>query len=312
MTEFLPGQGTQSHWRTQIHNQLRLLSLLVLPSKNRAHILYEIMSTGNLLNEKSLFLNYGYWRDSPETLDAACEAMAKLVAETARVSRGDRVLDVGFGFGDQDMYWMKHFEPRQIVGLNVTEMQVDIARRRVAERGLSDRIDLRVGSATEIGFEPASFDKVLAVECAFHFQTRERFLEEAFRVLRPGGRIAMADMTVFPFEGPPTVATKLSHFMVRSLQQICKENMVSRHVLRDMMTRIGFQDVEITVIHDDVVMPFSRYIVKRVQDDEIKRRLPAFSRALTLKGAQVTLEGKHPERGLEYVLISATKPLAAA
>jgi len=52
---------------------------------------------------------------------------------------------------------------------------------------LGDRLDLRVGSATSTPFADGSFDRVVALESALRFDTRRKFFEEAFRVLRPGG-----------------------------------------------------------------------------------------------------------------------------
>lgn len=100
--------------------------------------------------------------------------MACLVAETAAMGPQDDVVDVGFGFAEQDTLWIERFAPRHITGLNVTRSQVRVARERVRSRGLADRIDLREGSATAMPLAAASCDIVTALECAFHFDTRER------------------------------------------------------------------------------------------------------------------------------------------
>ena len=148
--------------------------------------IYELLSTGSA-TEQGLYLNLGYWQRAT-SIDEASQDLARLVAGTARMGPGDSVLDCGFGFGDQDILWAQSFRPDRIAGLNITPSQVALARRRVAEAGLADRIDLREGSATAIPFALESFDVVVALECAFHFHTRVRFFQEAWRVLSPGGR----------------------------------------------------------------------------------------------------------------------------
>lgn len=142
---------------------------------------------------KPLWMNLGYWKQA-KTYPEAGAALAAYLGDAARLGPGDEVLDVGFGFGEQDIFWVKHYDVEKIHGINITPLHVEVGGKRVEAHRLSARIDLQLGSATEIPFPDNRFDKVLALECAFHFQTREKFFQEAFRVLRPGGLLATADM----------------------------------------------------------------------------------------------------------------------
>lgn len=135
--------------------------------------IYNLVST-QAFTEEGLYLNLGYWKNA-QTIDQACEAMVSLVAETAAMGPSDDVVDVGFGFAQQDILWVERFAPRHITGLNLTPSQVRIARRRVDRRGMNDRIKLLEGSATDMRLSASSCDVVTAVESAFHFATRERF-----------------------------------------------------------------------------------------------------------------------------------------
>src|SRR5262249_16324437 len=120
-------------WLKRVHEYLLFASFLFNPSRRRANVIYELVSTRNYLTSRTLFRNIGYWKHKPATLDDACEALAHLAGEAAQLGPDDRVLDAGFGFADQDMYWVEHFAPQRVVGVNVTRTQVEVARRRIAE-----------------------------------------------------------------------------------------------------------------------------------------------------------------------------------
>lgn len=80
-----------------------------------------------------------------------------------------------------------------IVGIDAARDRVE--RARAASWARDDaNVRFDVADACALPFADATFDRVVCVEAAFHFPSRMRFLEEAHRVLRPGGRVALTDI----------------------------------------------------------------------------------------------------------------------
>jgi ubiquinone/menaquinone biosynthesis C-methylase UbiE len=258
------------------------------------------------MSGRGLYLNLGYWKDAAG-MDEACEALALLVGERAGIAPGDRVLDVGFGFAEQDMLWADRFRPAKIVGVNITPSQVEAARRRVAERGYADRIELQEGDAVALPFPDASFDRVVGVECAFHFHTRERFLAEARRVLRPGGRLALADVIAAP---PPRGALRrffqwYAWQTFRTQYDLPRENVVRRDRYAEQLREAGFADAAVESISEHVYPGFHRCLAK---DPSVLQRFHLLAR-LPYKMA-LPMDPSFVYGAFDYVLATADAPAA--
>lgn len=139
------------------------------------------------------FVHWGYWEDpSRATLDPGefKDAMDRLndeVLAAAGLADGQAVLDAGCGFGGTLAAVFDEFASCALTGLNIDDRQLAYAREAVPGARFVQ------GDACALPFADASFDRVLAVECIFHFPSRAKFLKEAARVLKPGGRIALSD-----------------------------------------------------------------------------------------------------------------------
>lgn len=258
------------------------------------------------LGEESRYVNLGYWRKKPATLDKACEALAALVGEAAGLGPGDIVLDAGCGVGEPDVFWARRFGPRRIVGINLAAGQVAQARRRVADLGLGDRIKIRAGSATEIPFKTASFDKVVALESALHFDSRVDFFAAAWRVLRGGGRLVTTDILPLA-DRRGGLTDRLSEALAALVWGIPWVNLYPRRVYADRLRAAGFEDVVVTSIRDHVFAPFNRYLAGRLREPRVLSR---FDPMFAAYWQAIVATGGAAFQGWDYVLAMACKPAA--
>ncbi|HEV3377113.1 MAG TPA: cyclopropane-fatty-acyl-phospholipid synthase family protein [Thermoleophilaceae bacterium] len=122
------------------------------------------------------------------TLDEAQEAKLELVCTKLDLKEGERVLDVGCGWGSFAMHAASRHGVR-VLGITLSEPQARLARERVAERGLGDRVEIRVADYRELEAEP--FDAIASIGMVEHVGSTQIdvYAERLARLLKPGGRL---------------------------------------------------------------------------------------------------------------------------
>jgi len=109
---------------------------------------------------------------------------------------GRRYLDVGCGTGDIAMEILRRSPGSEVIGIDPSHRMLDLAAERARRAGLSDGLALRVGDATELAFPDASFAGVVTAFCIRNITRRARALAQMRRVLAPGGRLVILELTV--------------------------------------------------------------------------------------------------------------------
>ena len=102
-------------------------------------------------------------------------------------SAGARVLEIGVGMGSDFVRWLR--AGADAVGLDLTSRAVETTRRRLEQEGFG--ADVRVADAEELPFPDGEFDIVYSWGVLHHTPHTERAIDEARRVLKPGGRLKL-------------------------------------------------------------------------------------------------------------------------
>ena len=119
------------------------------------------------------------------------------LAQLARVSGAEDVLDVGCGIGGPSRFLAKEFGCR-VAGLDLTAEFIEVANMLARRTGLADKVAYRQGDALDLPFADASFDLVWSQNAAMNIADRDRLYAEMRRVLKPAGRLAIQDVAAGP------------------------------------------------------------------------------------------------------------------
>ncbi|MFI0773909.1 SAM-dependent methyltransferase [Streptomyces sp. NPDC021212] len=159
--------------------------------------------------------HFGYWDGPSDTssVQEATDRFTDLLIERLRVGPRDRVLDVGCGIGKPALR-VASTTGAAVLGITISELQVEQATESARAAHMSDQVSFQYADAMAMPFGDESFDAVLAFESINHMH-RPTALREIARVLAPGGRLVLTDVTApsdgsYRPENDPDVVTSLT------------------------------------------------------------------------------------------------------
>ncbi|MGD1702364.1 SAM-dependent methyltransferase [Dapis sp. BLCC M229] len=215
-------------------------------NSENARYLYEIAIGSDTLN-------LGMYEDDPDRPIA--EGMAKTtewMAEQAENLNADcRVLDLGAGYGPAARHLAKKYGCH-VTCLNISEEQNQENERRNREQGLENLIEIVFGNFKEIPFDDGSFDIVWSQDSLFHTDGQDRVLEEAYRVLKPGGQLLFMD--ILQADDCPDGVLKDSLQRVNILH----ERLGSFHSYNSKAESLGFETIKVIDKSDQLLLHYTK------------------------------------------------------
>ena len=138
------------------------------------------------LDERMVY-TCAYFEEDHWNIDEAQRAKLDLVCRKLRLKPGERLLDIGCGWGAMLIHAAENYGVTG-VGVSLSEAQTALARERIAARGLSDRIEIKVQSYADLPMD-GSFDKISSIGMfeAVGFAHYDTYFSSVLRLLKPGG-----------------------------------------------------------------------------------------------------------------------------
>ncbi len=148
-----------------------------------------------LVLDETMSYSCAYYADDGQSLVDAQRAKLDRICRKLDLQPGGRLLDVGCGWGALVLHAAEHFGVNA-TGVTLSEAQHDFAAKRVADRGLGDRVTLRLEDYRDIRLD-AAYDAVSSIEMGEHVgaESYPRFAAALNGHLRPGGRLLLQQMS---------------------------------------------------------------------------------------------------------------------
>ncbi|MGE0616317.1 MAG: class I SAM-dependent methyltransferase [Bacteriovoracia bacterium] len=252
-------------------------------------------------------LHHGLWLNGEETVEEAVVQMLEKVASAVDVRAGDRVCDVGCGYGGTSRFLTQR-HGAEVIGLSLSSAQLDYARARGRDAGLGDSPRYLLQDWLQNSFPDENFDIVLSIESSEHMEDKPRFFSEAYRTLKPGGRMAVCAWLA---------TERPARWEVRHLlEPICREgrlpSMGSEAEYREFFARARFKNVRFEELSSQVKKTWpicawrlTKGLVTRPDLRRFLRTSPSADRAFAKTVFRLWLA--YETRSMRYGIFTATK-----
>jgi len=252
-------------------------------------------------------MHFGYYITGKEKLPEASLNLNKVLATKAKVKKTDRVFDAGCGVGGS-LIWLVKNKGVTGLGMSVAPTEIDRARQIAQSENISDRANFSVGDYRKTHLPGNSFDVVWAIESVCHAEEKADFIKEAYRLLKPGGRLAVAD----GFLGSDKLPQIQKDEVQAWVNGWAVPNLASTQSFERNLKKAGFKSINV----DDKtanVMKFSRflYIAGRTVAPPISRLLVALGKRTEVGAGNVSAavgQYKTLKKGYwKYCMVTAEK-----
>lgn len=213
-------------------------------------------------------MHHGYYGPTGTHRKERRQAQIDLIEEClawGEVTEASQILDAGCGIGGSALYLAEKYGAN-VIGITLSPVQADRARERARDAGMAEgpppKAEFAVADALHTPFHDQQFDLIWSMESGEHMPDKEQFLQECYRLLKPGGRLLMATWCHRPTDslaGPLTTAEK--QHLEGIYRNYALPYVISLPEYAQLAKNCGFQSVR-TADWSDAVAPFWDVVIE--------------------------------------------------
>lgn len=144
-----------------------------------------------------LAVHYGMWDENTGNFKEALLNSNQILMDIAGIPAGARILDAGCGVGGSS-FFLAEKRAARVTGITLSEKQLEFANHKNHQLDLSERVDFKLEDYSNTSFPDDTFDLIWAIESFTSAQDKIKLANEASRILKPGGKIIIADYFKLP------------------------------------------------------------------------------------------------------------------
>lgn len=212
-------------------------------------------------------IHIGLYEGADEPIAPASARTVEVMASSLDLQPGQRVLDLGAGFGGAARYLARTYGCK-ITCLNLSEVENERNRQLTKAAGLDELVDVVDGSFESLPFEDKGFDVIWSQDAFLHSSDRVHVLEEATRVLRTGGQIIFTD---------PMAVDGVGRAALRPiLERLQLDTMATPGFYRRELARLGMSALDFRDHTPQLATHYQRVLDEtELRDDELQAAVSA-------------------------------------
>jgi len=229
------------------------------------------------VSKNNYYMNYGYWNNTTKNLKIANKNLCNIIYKKGNLETENlNILDVGCGYGKQDVYWHKKLSPdSKITAVDISDKQIEYANKIKHKKNISSNnlIYLHGDAHNLTKFLPLqSYDRIISLESAFHYSNRNQFFKNVYNLLKEDGLFIITDI-VLNNEYKNTFINKTFLNFASDFFCVPAQNLIKLDKWRENLSKNGLSIIEFYDITNKTFDPYYEHFFKQYSKDKL---LPMF------------------------------------